>query len=130
MLMKTRSVDFHHVEEHQRPIDDRLKNWGYWLMPRQPQLRCPMFSRALSQARQWHPPEYRQTCDILDAQLMEKMVCALPEKHRQAIQWAYVWNYTHKVSPTAAAKYLGVSLQGLYELIRNGRQMLINRLAN
>lgn len=122
MLMKAK-VDFHYVEPEHKSMDDRLCNWALWLQTSKGGYIHPMWAKARSNAWQWHTPEYRPTCDILDAQAMEKAVCALPEKHRKAVQWHYVY----KFSPTAMARELGVSLDGLNDLVRVGRQMLINR---
>lgn len=60
---------------------------------------------------------------MLDAQAMEKTVAALPEKHRTAIRWHYVY----PVQPFKVQKALGVTEQGLYGLVRDGRQMLMNK---
>lgn len=123
MLMKTRSVDFHHVEDHQKDIDEKLHNWARWVTPRAPSWVSPMFRMAKSNSRQWHQPEIRETCDIIGAMLMEKEVCKLPEPHRAAIRWHYVI----KCGPVKACKALGLTTEGLAKTVRDGRQMLINR---
>lgn len=122
MLMKVK-VDFHHVDEHQRDMDARLVNWAQWVKPRSPSWVSPMFRQARSNAWQWHAPEHRQTCNILDAQAMEKAVCQLPEKHRTAIRWHYVY----PVPPHKVQRALGVTEMALYQLVRDARQMLMNR---
>lgn len=123
MLMKTRSVDFHHVEDHQKDIDAKLMNWARWVTPRAPSWVSPMFRMAKSNSRQWHQPEIRETCDIIGAMLMEKEVCKLPEPHRAAIRWHYVI----KCGPVKACRALGLTTEGLAKTVRDGRQMLINR---
>ena len=47
----------------------------------------------------------------------------LPEKHRRALEWSYC----NARNPARIASDLGVSLAGLADLIREGRQMLANR---
>ena len=84
----------------------------------------PMWAKSRSNAWQWHVPEHRPTCDILKAQRTEKAVSKLPEKHRYAVRWCYV----HRGHPAKAAKKAGVTIDGLYKLVRDGRQMLINRV--
>jgi DNA-directed RNA polymerase specialized sigma24 family protein len=126
MLMKTKTVDFHHVEDHQRDMDKRLQNWARWVKPRSPSWVSPMFRQARSNAWQWHTPEVRETCDMLDAQAMEKAVAALPEKHRTAIRWHYVY----PVQPFKVQKALGVTEQALYGLVRDGRERLMNKGVN
>ena len=122
MLMKTKTVDFHHVEEHHQAIDARLSNWGLWLQSRPGGKIHPMWAKARSNAWQWHAPEHRPTCDPLDAQAMEKAVYKLPEKHRAAIRWQYVY----RGSPARACRALAVNMDGLAELVRQGRTMLVN----
>jgi hypothetical protein len=62
--------------------------------------------------------------DAIDAHLMEKAVYALPEKHRFAIRWWYVFGG----NPSGAARQAAVSKECLAELVREGRTMLCNRL--
>ena len=123
MLMKTRALDFHHVEEGQRGIDARLQNWASWVKPRAPSWVSPMFRMCRSNSRQWHMPEIRETCDVIGAQAMEKAVYHLPAKHRDAIRWHYVC----PVTPAKMCRHLGVNMEGLALLVREGRQMLMNR---
>ena len=123
MLMKTKTVDFHHVDPHQKEMDAKLMNWASWVRPRAPSWVSPMFRQAQSNSRQWHTPEIRQTCDVIGAQAMEKAVFHLPENQRTAIRWHYVY----PVSPTKVCRALGVSMDGLADLVRQGRTMLMNR---
>ena len=48
-----------------------------------------------------------------------------PVKHRAAINWCYV----APVNPRRACQDIGVSMQGLSDLLTDGRQMLVNRRA-
>jgi len=122
-------VDFNAVPEAHRQIDARLVNWGRWChgpmrrdvspmfrgMPREPQLRQPGDIA----------PELM---DPMDAVKLAKAVAGLPEKHRAALNWCYVMDPRSKeASPGRACKKLGTSLQGLADLLRDARQMLINR---
>jgi len=50
-------------------------------------------------------------------------VSALPESHKFALRWCYVYGG----QPRKAAAHVGESLEGLQVLIVNSRQMLINR---
>lgn len=122
-------TDFTYVSPEHRAIDVRLANWGRWChgpmrrdvspmfrgMPRQPQLRQPGdVAPALM--------------DSMDAAKVAKAVAGLPEKHRAALNWCYVMDPRSKeASPGRACKKLGTSLQGLADLLRDARQMLINR---
>ena len=123
MLMKTRLIDFHEVEEHQWAIDQKLRNWARWLKPGRQSWMSPMFAQYRSKAWQWERPAVADPINILEAADMEKAVSALPDKHKHAIRWAYYF----QSSPSIAFRVLGVNRDGLMLLIRDGRQMLINR---
>lgn len=115
-------IDFARVEEHQIGIHERLRNWARWCSVR-PQTRVhPMFRNYRSHAWQWSTPEVRETCDLIDAQALEKVVSTLPIKHRAAVRWSYVY----RASPAIACRELGLSYDGLYRHVRDGRQMCMN----
>lgn len=121
----TEVVDYNHVQSHHEAIHARLVNWERWVRVRpHGWFTHPMFRMYQSKARQWHVPEIQDPIDTLDAVLVEKAVSALPAKHRDAIRWSYV----HCGNPVAMARALGVSKQGLADLVEAGRTMLQNRL--
>jgi hypothetical protein len=122
MLMKTKSVDFHHVEDKHGAIHGRLLNWALWLRPHTVGSITPMFRQAKSNAWQWHTPELRETCDTLDAMRLEKAMRYLPKKNRAAIKWCYI----ERKEPFKMRKVLGVTDQGLFDLVSDGRTMLCN----
>jgi len=115
-------VDFHQVEPHQRDIDRRLLNWGKWCNGSSTPSVSPMFRLCPP------PPRVRgdakpSSVDSADATRIAKAVSALPENHRHAINWAYV----KPVNPSKICRKIGTSKEGLAKLLRDGRQMLINR---
>ncbi len=120
--MKTPPPDFARVEPHQLPIHERLRNWARWCCVRPQSQVHPMFRNYRSHAWQWHTPEHRETCDLIDAQALEKVVSTLPTKHRAAVRWAYVWRFT----PAIAVREYGLTYDGLYKHVRDGRQMVMN----
>lgn len=124
--MRTREiVDFNHVATEHEAIHARLENWRRWVTVRpHGWATAPMFRMYQSKARQWHAPVIQTPVDTLDAVLVEKAVAALPEKHRAAVRWWYVY----RRNPAAMARSLGVSKQGLADLVDAGRTMLQNRL--
>ncbi len=124
--MRTREiVDFNHVATEHEAIHARLENWRRWVIVRPHGWQtAPMFRMYQSKARQWEAPVIQNPVDTLDAALMEKAVYALPEKHREAVRWWYVY----RRDPVAMARNLGVSKQGLADLVDAGRTMLQNRL--
>lgn len=121
--MKTRLIDLDAVEEHQWAVDLKLRNWARWLKPGKQSWISPMFAQYRCKGWQWERPAIADPINILDAVDMEKAVHALPDKHRHAIRWAYVF----KSSPAIVFRVLGVNQSSLMLLIRDGRQMLINR---
>lgn len=126
MLMRVQeAVDYNYVKPEHEAIHARLENWERWVRVRpHGWLTHPMFRMYQSKARQWEVPVIQNPVNTLDAVLVEKAVYALPEKHREAVRWWYVY----RRDPVAMARNLGVSKQGLADLVDSGRTMLGNRL--
>jgi DNA-directed RNA polymerase specialized sigma24 family protein len=118
-------IDFHLVQDGHLAIHSRLEAWAAWVRVRPHGWQvAPMFRQAQSNWRQWHAPELRPQPNIPEAIEMEKLVSLLPEKHRTAIRWSYVF----PGNPAAMARKLAVSPEGLRELVNVARTMLRNRL--
>ena len=122
----TEIVDYNRVQDRHQAIHARLENWRRWVIVRPHGWQvAPMFRMYQSKSRQWEAsPHIGTPVDAIDAALMEKAVYALPEKHREAVRWWYVY----RRDPVAMARSLGVSKQGLADLVDAGRTMLGNRL--
>lgn len=117
-------VDFNAVEPHQVAIDARLTNWARWANGKSGQQCSPMFRLyRSSEARRADHDDRPAPIDSLDAQRIQKAVAGLPTPHRLALSWCYI----QRTNARKAAEVLGESLPGLARLIRDGRQMLINR---
>lgn len=120
-------VDFSIIPPHQAAMHERLENWARASRggDKQSGTSSPMFR--LHQSDAWTPRAYgaETTAPVnrQDAMLVNKGVVALPEKHRRAVQWYYL----HPGKPAHMARELGQTLQGLADLVRDGRQFLINR---
>ena len=126
MLMATKlDIDFHRVEEKHTRIHARLQNWATWCNGRSAPSVSPMFRlyRASARSRGAEHTWATSAVDGMDAQRIAKAVAKLPEPHRRALQWSYV----KPVSPRRAAIEMNCTLEGLSLLVRDGRQMLINR---
>lgn len=122
--MRRDAIDFFFVPDHQVGVHTRLEAWARWVRVRPHGWQVtPMFRQYRSKAFQWHAPEVREPVNIPEAVAMEKAVSLLPEKHREAVRWAYVF----AGPPGACARRLAVSKDGLLALITDGRQMLIDR---
>lgn len=119
-------INFNAVAPEHRAIDARLYNWGRWHnsgwgAPSS----CPMFRMVPPSARGRSDgaPDALAVVDSADASKVATAVQGLPDKERRALNWLYV----RPTSPRRACEALAVSLQGLFDLIVTGRQMLINR---
>jgi DNA-directed RNA polymerase specialized sigma24 family protein len=126
MLMRVREiVDYNRVQDQHREIHARLENWAKWLRPRVSGWHTHPMWRNSRTSNQWEASPYiGASIDALDALAIEKAVSALPHKHRDAIRWYYY----HKGNPAAMARNLGLSKQGLADLVDSGRTMLKNRI--
>ena len=122
----TEIVDYNRVQDRHQAIHARLENWRRWVIVRPHGWQvAPMFRMYQSKSRQWEAsPHIGTPVDAIDAALMEQAVYALPEKHREAVRWWYVY----RRNPAAMARSLGVSKQGLADLVEAGRTMLQNKL--
>ena len=116
-------VDFFKIAPRHQEIHAELENWARWVSIRGASWEHPMWKQAKSNSFQWHAPEVRPKCDQKAALAMEKAVSALPEKHRYAIRWWYVWRF----GELKARKALGVTSQALLLLVNDGRAILCNR---
>jgi hypothetical protein len=114
-------VDFFAVEPHHISIHKRLENWAQWCFSRGGSSASPMF-RLYRTAEHWSR-ETSMPVDFHDASKISKGIAMLPQPHREALQW----NYVTGGSPSKARSRLGVTARGLLSLIRDGRQMLLNR---
>jgi DNA-directed RNA polymerase specialized sigma24 family protein len=126
MAVKTR-VDFHAVEEKHSEIHKRLENWARWCNGSGAPSTSPMFRLYVAPARA-RGAEHTWSgvsVDSLDAARIAKFVTQLPDPHRRALQWSYV----KPINPKRAAAEQGTTLEGLALLVRDARQMLINRKA-
>lgn len=117
-------VDFHQVADDHLSIHARLLEWARWVQPRrQGWPVSPMFRQFRSKAWQWAMPVVRSPVDELRALEVERVVAQLPEAEKMALRWSYVFCG----GPGPIARHLGVSKEGLAELVRRGRAMLRNR---
>lgn len=123
MLMKVKThVDFNVVEPHHQSIDKRLVNWGRYCFSRRGSGATGIF-KFVKPSQQWDAIETTIPIDHHDAIKIAKGVAALPKPHAQALNWQYV----SRTSPHKGCRLLATNMDGLSQLIRDGRTMLINR---
>lgn len=118
------AIDFNVVPFAHERIDERLKNWARWVTPRPTSWVAPMW-RGFKASEVWTGASVSIPLDPLDAQRLEKAVSALPEAHKFAVRWCYVY----RGNPARAARHIGETQEGLARLIADGRTMLLNRRA-
>lgn len=124
--MKRDAVDYFLVRDEHLEVHARLEAWARWVRVRPHGWQiAPMFRQYRSKSWQWERPEPRESVNVPEAVEMEKAVSLLPEKHRTAIRFVYVFCG----GPGKVCRDLGVSKQGLLDLVHGGRTMLKNRSA-
>lgn len=127
MLMPTKTdIDFHRVEARHVAIHRRLENWARWCNGSETGASTsPMFRlyRTPARGRGAEHTWSGSVVDGMDAQRVAKAVTHLPEPHRRALHWCYI----KPVNPRRAAQDQGTTLDGLALLLRDARQMLVNR---
>jgi DNA-directed RNA polymerase specialized sigma24 family protein len=123
-MQREEHIDFFLVPDGQVGVHESLQNWARWVRVRPHGWQVsPMFRQYRSHAWQWERPAIADPVDVIGAVEMEKAVSQLPEKHRTAIRWSYVM-CSH---PARMARELGVTKQGLMDLVNTARLMLRNR---
>jgi hypothetical protein len=135
MLMRVQQPDFHYVPSEHKAIDARLENWSAYVRVKFPSWVSPIWKLGKSNGRQWHTPEYRAACDMLDGMRLEKAVYALPDLHREALRWAYVFQYGEGrfrkkhglIKKLGDRKTTDMRADSLYQVLQDARNMLINR---
>lgn len=117
--MKREYVDFHYVDDHHQYIHGRLCNWTRWVKVRKDSgwNTHPMWRNVKSGAWQWHTPEYRETCDLIDAMLLEETVRKLPHSQRLIIRWVYVFGG----DPKGFARKMGMTTERMFNVLREAR---------
>lgn len=118
-------VDFATVPPSQWAMHDRLENWAKWCNSRTGQDVAAGFG--LHKSDEFEDREYGALTVIQvkpeDAVKLAKAIAVLPEKHRKSLHWFYI----RPRNPSDTARQLGLSLQGLADMVGAARQMLINR---
>ena len=120
-------TDLARIAARHEAINKRLEEWARWvkvtprMMPQQ-----PMFRFAKSNARQWEiDPPIHIEINTLAAHEVEKAVASLPEKHRTALRWFYVFPY---IQIHIVRRELGLTKDALCQMIEDSRDMLRNML--
>jgi DNA-directed RNA polymerase specialized sigma24 family protein len=121
--MKRVYIDFDRIDKEHWTADNALKMWARWLKSQPKSLQCqPMFKYYRPDSG-YSEPTPHQGFNHGAAFEIERAVSALPCKHRDALRW----NYVHKGAVKAICQALGVTNEGLYTLVNDGRNMLRNR---
>ena len=119
-------IDFSRIPTRQDQINLRLEQWARWVRVSPKAWGSQPMWRNARTPRQWDVnPHIHQEMNTLECHEIERAVSFLPEKHRTAIRWAYVFPYMH-IGPVR--RELGVTMDALAALIVDARDMLRNRL--
>jgi hypothetical protein len=125
--MRRDAIDFHAVLFAHEGIHLRLINWARYVGGnRKAMSASPMF-RLYRCPDTWIDPSPHIPIDTIDGHRIEKAVTALPEKHRDAVRWQYVYS-GWGVSVWKACRALAVRQDTLHMLVQDGRTMLKNRV--
>jgi hypothetical protein len=117
-------VDFFEIRQGHGDIHSRLLNWARCVrVGRGGGQVSPMF-RGYRQDNGNHDVAAPIPVNSLDGWAVEKLVVALPEKHRTLVQWYYVYPV---IPVLRVRKALGLTTPALYELLHDARAMLRNR---
>lgn len=124
-------VNLYFVESGHENIDRRLQNWGLWSRSRFGQAVAPGFEKVQSSWARTPSDAWPKALAVLtpdDAQKIARGVAELPVRNAAALSWCYVT----RTWPKQICTHLDLlnhrgrpDLQALYDLIRAGRQRLI-----
>jgi hypothetical protein len=121
--MKRVVHDFAKVEPHHREIHERLRNWSRWVSVTPIKHVSSMF-KLYRPPQHWEEKAFREPCDLLDALVVETMVCSLPMHLSSPLKWYYVYN----TRIGEACSCMGMSKEALHRNLREARQAMITLL--
>lgn len=116
-----RDLDFHEVRPIHAEVHARLENWARWCRGGRGGSVLAMFKQY---RHGYEEPTASSTVDTLDGHAVEKLVIALPEKHRTVLQWWYVKPF---IPVWKVRKALALSTPAMFDLVHDARSMLKNR---
>ena len=118
-------IDLHHIDARHDAINLRLEQWARWVTPRPQAWKMQPMFRLYKAPPQWEPRELRVEVNPNEAMEIERIVAQLPETHRLALRWYYVFPW---VSVGKVRQAAGQTREGLYRLVVDSRDMVKNRL--
>jgi hypothetical protein len=118
-------VDFNTIPAHQVVMHERLENWARFCRggdKQSGQAANPMFNLyRSSDARRAYGAETNVPVRREDGAKLHGAIANLPEKPRKALHWCYL----RPKAPGLESVRLEVTMQGLKDLIVEGRDLLI-----
>lgn len=119
-------INLHHIDARHDAVNIRLESWARWVQVRpQPWKSQPMF-RLYKPPPQWEPRELKVEANPIECMEIERIVAQLPDRHRHALRWFYVYPY---ISDSRIRREVAETRQGLYQLLADSRDMVKNRLS-
>jgi len=120
-------VDLNHIAPRHDAINLRMEEWGRCIKVRPQPWKMQSIWRQYRAPRQYayETQDIPVPINTIAAYEIERIVSMLPDKHRTAIRYFYVFPY---VPVMAVCRELGVSRSGLADLLTDTRDMVKNRL--
>lgn len=128
-------VDFFIVRDEHLAVHDRLEGWARWVRVRPTGWQvAPMFRHYRPIRGNEERREPRRDINIPEAWEVEQAIAQFEsEAMKEAVRWFYYWSRLPRAEARAAGRHpgpvitatsLGVSKQGLLDLIHAGRSKL------
>lgn len=120
-------IDLHHIDARHDAINIRLEQWARWVTVRPQAWKMQPMFRSYRAPRQYayETADIKVAPNTLECHEIERIVSHLPEKHRHALRWFYVYPY---ISDSRIRRELGETRAGLVDLLHRSRSMVVNRL--
>lgn len=119
-------IDYNAVAPRHTEVNQRLNDWARWVRDKPAGANVSPMFRMYRSKRQYdtepHIPVPLITEECLE---VERAVSGTPEPYRTALRWYYVWPW---VPNNKVRQHLGMTRQGLFDLITSGRDMVQNRM--
>lgn len=124
-IVRRKFTDLNAVEPHHAEIHRRLESWAASVRNRSGPAVSPGFEQAQSSWSRTPPdpiPRPVAAVDRDDAMKIARAIAEIPVRNAAALGWFYV----NSTKPLQILRHLDVDFPGLYDLIYDGRQALID----
>ena len=116
--------DYHHVSPEHAEIHARCENRARYVAVHKPRRISPIWKLGKSNGRCWELPKVNTPVDQEDGKTVEETVRLLIPNQREALRWQYYW----RTKPAGVCRQLGITHEGLYNLVNEARTQLVRKL--